>query len=635
MGYLSRCIAAACIMGMPILSQAEYNENLPDNSFIGLTFHDVREDVLKQGDKDYYAINTKNLVQFFEWLHKSNWQPISLKQLSESLKTGKKLPENAVLICFDDGALSSYTQVYPLLKQYKMPAVFAIVTSWTNGNTKAAYEAYGQGNLMTWDQMREMSKSGYAEFVTHSDDMHKGILANPQKNEQPAAVTHQYFAKENRYETDAEYEERVFKDLTKSKAILEKELGQKVDAVIWPYGAVNLQVEKIAEKAGLPLSFSLGKDSLNFPHDGTFQRGLAMGNPTVEELHEQMTSSLNYAALDHFDQMRSVSIDLNQLQAPTLEQGNEELGKTLDQVSGLASNTLILKVLKDQNNDGIYDQAYFPTTKLPVAQDLMNRASWQTRTRVFNRVFAELPLYPDPKKPTLILDLVGDLIQNNKNLDGTIIKANNELECSLRSANALTENCKKVFEQTLSLVDGVEKRARPYLNISNTHRLVLQLKLDAAHNPGLERTVAELISHVSLVNIEIDALKQPDVLKGFIAQTRNFNAIEKAKIMVTLTSSHIENEKQWKTIQKDLMSVQSTGIQKLGITDYSFKNAKLVQKYLYPVLSLNSSPLTYRDPFAPKPKQAPVAKPLQSNPAVSGPVLMTPAAPKVTEGAAK
>ncbi len=57
--------------------------------------------------------------------------------------------------------------------------------------------------------MCEMVASGYAEFVSHSDNMHRGILANPQQNMQPAAITREYLEKQKRYETEEEYQNRV------------------------------------------------------------------------------------------------------------------------------------------------------------------------------------------------------------------------------------------------------------------------------------------------------------------------------------------------------------------------------------------------------------------------------------------
>jgi hypothetical protein len=41
---------------------------ISDNLFVTLTFHDVRDDVARTGDRDVYAISTKNLAQYFAWI---------------------------------------------------------------------------------------------------------------------------------------------------------------------------------------------------------------------------------------------------------------------------------------------------------------------------------------------------------------------------------------------------------------------------------------------------------------------------------------------------------------------------------------------------------------------------------------
>jgi peptidoglycan/xylan/chitin deacetylase (PgdA/CDA1 family) len=80
----------------------------------------------------------------FGWIQREGWHPIRLEDVWLARQGKKTLPNKALLLTFDDGALSSYNRVFPLLKQYKTPAVFAIPTSWINGNTKDAYEAYGK-----------------------------------------------------------------------------------------------------------------------------------------------------------------------------------------------------------------------------------------------------------------------------------------------------------------------------------------------------------------------------------------------------------------------------------------------------------------------------------------------------------
>ena len=111
-------------------------DNQQAYSFVTLTFHDVRDDVKKRGDRDVYAVSTKNFAQFLAWIKKNDWQPIRLEDVWQARQFKKPLPEKAVLITVDDGALSSYSKIFPLLKLYQVPAVFAIPTSWINGTPK-------------------------------------------------------------------------------------------------------------------------------------------------------------------------------------------------------------------------------------------------------------------------------------------------------------------------------------------------------------------------------------------------------------------------------------------------------------------------------------------------------------------
>lgn len=53
-----------------------------------------------------------------------------------------------------------------------------------------------------------------------------------------------------RYESDGEYEKRVFRELAESKRLLEYELDRKVNFICWPGGAYNPTVLRLAREAG-------------------------------------------------------------------------------------------------------------------------------------------------------------------------------------------------------------------------------------------------------------------------------------------------------------------------------------------------------------------------------------------------
>lgn len=577
---------------------ARIETELPKNHTVSLTFHDVRDDVLKEGDRDVYAIQTKNLAQFLDWLSQSDWKPIRLKDIEEARHQGKELPHNSILLTFDDGALSSYSRVFPLLKQYQIPAVFALPTSWLNGNTQAGYEAYGKGNLINWTQVREMQASGLAEFASHSDDLHHGVLANPQGNEQPAATSYAYLKSQSRYETDAEYQQRILQDLKKSYAVLKKEVGVSPKAIIWPYGAVNEQLEKLAQQAGFTFSFSLGRDGMNRVGDSTFKRSLVVNNPTAEQLTEGMLNILNFEESDLFKQPRHfVSMDLNQLAAQANSQTDEKLGQLLSKLYSLKNNALILKALDDQDGDGQYDVAHFPTDKMPVKQDILNRSLWQAQTRAGQAVILELPAYPQKNKPFLTVDLAKDIARLNSNLSGIQLNAGTSLNCAMQKITVQEKSCVDQSEQLKQLSQLTKKAVKPYLNMSNQGQFILLLTPDLDHIENLSELLSTLLSENDLVNLKFDIVGKKKQFDQVLALLNTLDEKYKQRIMLTLVLPENSQKTAWKEVQQALFSIQRIGIQKFGIDGYSFEKSGDVHQYLYNPVSLNSSPVMYQ-PFA-------------------------------------
>ena len=73
------------------------------------------------------------------------------------------LPENSILITFDDGYKNNYTLAYPILKKYNMKATIFLNTRYVGKNE----------DYLTWDNVREMYESGLVDFQlhTHSHDL--------------------------------------------------------------------------------------------------------------------------------------------------------------------------------------------------------------------------------------------------------------------------------------------------------------------------------------------------------------------------------------------------------------------------------------------------------------------------------
>ena len=606
MKKFTKILMALSLVGtvyVPMLSHAELQKprqiKLQDNQFVTLTFHDVRDDVAKRGDRDVYAISTKNLGQYLEWIQREGWHPIRLEDIWLARQGKKTLPNKALLLTFDDGALSSYNRVFPLLKQYKTPAVFAIPTSWINGNTKDAYEAYGKGNLMTWPQMREMVASGYAEFVSHSDNMHRGILANPQQNMQPAAITREYIEKQKRYETESEYQSRVVADLKKSKQTLDRELGINSRAIFWPYGAVTTETEELAAQAGLPMSFSLGSVAPLADSVKTYQRALIMDNPTPEMINQEMLEFLNYVRAPYKQRKSFLRFDLAEMQSANNEQFNQKLGQLLDKVDGLKTSTLILKAVSDSNGDGKIDVAYFPNRQLKMQQDMLNRVVWQSRTRIGNRVYAELPLSLETEQKLDLSVLTADLVKNNTSIEGLMLDTGSMLDCAVRQQKWDT-SCEAKVQQVFQIKERTKDQAKYYANISNNYQTALKFKLDQTQLAGLKPLLDYTLDYADFIYVELDPIQQPEVFNAFLEQLKSFDDKEQQYLIASFNVPEQLTKQQVKQLKKNYQQLRSLAIQKVGVNNYSFNQAQSIHQNFYPELSLNSSPLSYRDPFTQK-----------------------------------
>ena len=597
---LALCMCGALILSTQISAANETVERaaieLKENQFVTLTFHDVRDDVENQTDRDIYAISTKNLAQYLAWIKKEGWKPIRLEDVWAARQKRQILPERAVLLTFDDGALSSYSKVYPLLKQYNIPAVFAIPTSWINGNTQAGYEAYGQGNLMNWNQMREMQKSGLVEFVSHSNDLHKGIQANPQKNMEPAAIVREYFPQLNRYETDAEYKTRVVDDLKKSKQILDHELGIDTKAIFWPYGAVTPEAEEFAKQAGLPMSFSLGSVVSLADSVRTYQRSLIMNNPEPEQIHQDMNDFIINSKAPYKQRKSFVRMNASELVSSSLAESEERLGNLLNQVQALKTSHLLVPAVADTDADGQYDLAFFPNTQIKQQQDVLNRLVWQTRTRIGNRVYAELPVQLELKQGISLATLTADLLKNNTTLEGLVIDTQDQLACAVEKAN-WDASCEQQLQQVLRIKEQSKNQAKYYANISNDYQTALKLELKTSHLDGLSALLNRSMKSSDFMYINVDPIQHPQTIPALLKQIKTLSPQQMQRLIVSLNVQQEMSAKDWKVYQQAYQKLRSLSIQKIGINNYQLSKGQVIQQQLYSSLSMNDSTLTYRNPY--------------------------------------
>ncbi|KTG17137.1 MULTISPECIES: poly-beta-1,6-N-acetyl-D-glucosamine N-deacetylase PgaB [unclassified Guyparkeria] len=413
-----RRLAFLLLMLAPLVAPAATSPfGVPDDQFLALCYHDVRDEVTAGRDADPYAVSTRRLTEWFDWMAANDWHPVSLQQIVDARQGGEPLPDNAVLLTFDDGLSSLYSHVFPLLQAYDYPALFALQTGWLQtvwsgasvdyGAVKRPAEApataageeapastvvyndrpRGASGFVSPEQIRRMQTSGLVEFASHSHDLHRGILANPQGNMEPAAITRRYDPASDSYESDKAFRNRIRVDLERSADAIEAITGVAPRAIVWPYGAHSAEVDRIAAEVGMPWSFSLGSEPLNRPGQPAYGRLLITDDPTAMSIARETAPALAGPA-----PQRAVHVDLDYVYDPDPEQTNANLGRLLDRIKRMQVKSVYLQAFADPDGDGNAAELYFPNRHLPMRADLFNRVSWQLRTRAGVRVYAWMPL---------------------------------------------------------------------------------------------------------------------------------------------------------------------------------------------------------------------------------------------------
>lgn len=320
---------------------------------IVLTYHDVGEVPGK------WMITKENLVAQFNYLRQNGYHPITLQQYVEANTNQAVLPEKPVLLTFDDGHISFYKDVFPLLKQYQYPAMLAVVTSWENNSQPS-----DAGQLVNWQQIREMEGSGLVTVASHSHDLHHYIAANA-RLQGPASATLLFAG--GRYETPEEYQQRIAADMDITQKQFLRELGHRANAYVWPYGAYTKNALEIAKSFGFEVFFTLldgfdihGIDSLE-----RVRRVVVDGRADQAE-YARLLATANVDARP----LRIGQLDLDFLYDTDRRQFEANIDAAIDYLTRSAVNTVFLEAHADDEGTGNIENVYFYTRSAPVKADV-------------------------------------------------------------------------------------------------------------------------------------------------------------------------------------------------------------------------------------------------------------------------
>ena len=206
-----------------------------------------------------------------------NYDPISLRQYVDYIDCtdgSVTLPDNPIIITFDDGYESNYSVAFPILQELKIPATIFVVT-----DTVGEVEGGGKVNNthFTWDEARIMEQSGLIDIQSHTH-------------------THSHLSE---LDTDS-----MIREIRKSKFLIEKNLNKTCDMLAFPYGSYNDITRAAAKEAGYKVQVLVDdkttKEEYEINNSADGYDGLVrmtitgkMGNVNVIELIRKVMAKTN------------------------------------------------------------------------------------------------------------------------------------------------------------------------------------------------------------------------------------------------------------------------------------------------------------------------------------------------------
>ncbi|MBK9255612.1 MAG: polysaccharide deacetylase family protein [Saprospiraceae bacterium] len=186
-----------------------------DGEVPALSYHNIKDSSFKP---TAYTIHASLFEEHLKMLKEKGFNSVLPEDIYQYRKSGRKLPDNPVMISFDDTRIEHFAIAAPLLKKYGFQGTFFIMTI-----------AIGKKNYMSKEQIKMLSDDGHA-IELHTWD-HQDLRKLPA----------------------SEWE----KQIDKPKSQLENIIGKKVNFLAYPFGSWNEDAIKELKSRGIRGAFQL------------------------------------------------------------------------------------------------------------------------------------------------------------------------------------------------------------------------------------------------------------------------------------------------------------------------------------------------------------------------------------------
>ena len=178
-----------------------------------------------------WTMVTRVFEEQLNWLGENGYPIVTLRAAVHA-RLIKASTRREVAITVDDGDATVYTELFPVIKKYRVPVTLFVFP----------YAISRSADAVTWEQLEEMVESGLVNVQFHT-------------------LSHPDFRYERSRRTPANYRAFVAFELTHLRDSLEERLDLSVDMLAWPFGIYDDELKRIAAECGYTAAFAVKNKS--------------------------------------------------------------------------------------------------------------------------------------------------------------------------------------------------------------------------------------------------------------------------------------------------------------------------------------------------------------------------------------
>lgn len=182
-----------------------------------LTYHSIDD------SDSVISVSVATFDKHMRFLRDKGYITISLIEAINYIKRDAELPQEGIVITFDDGYQNNYKEAFPILQEYGYTATIFLTTghSGKTNNWSSQHLSIPELSMLSWEEIREMSRHGI-EFGAHT---------------------------QNHVNLEEVSIDIARKEIIESKDDIQMRIDRPVELFSYPFGCFNKEVQDITRTA--------------------------------------------------------------------------------------------------------------------------------------------------------------------------------------------------------------------------------------------------------------------------------------------------------------------------------------------------------------------------------------------------